>query len=156
MNIYWKILIGIILLPSCKNERVGTLVIDANTIAEGPIKRDSIFDGIVKYYDIKTRIIEKQLTYSNGTLNGPCIEFYPNGRHYSEYTLSNGELEGNVFQYDSLGTLISRDYYFHGLRVGGCLRFSGDSIESYSFYSLENKRLFRISYDSIKYKKITD
>jgi hypothetical protein len=39
---------------------------------------------------------------------------------------------------------------------GARMKYKKNEIEDYSFYSLDNKLLFHISYDSVKQKKITD
>ena len=148
------ILIGV---QSCyhANEKFQTIKIDSVTWAEGKTIKDSVFEGVVKYHSMNNRII-KQVNYKNGVIEGPCIEFYPNGSISEKYNILQGEYNGQVYIYDTSGNIQREDFYYYGLRMGGSLSYENKKLTEYSFYSLENKCIFEIKYDSIMYKKISE
>ena len=144
-----------IIFCSCRHASVKSMIIEPGIRAEGMMIKDSIFDGIVKYYSTDNNKLLKLMSYTQGVIEGPCVEFYPSGRILTKYSISNNELNGKSFIYDEKGNIMYEDFYYFGLRVGGSKNFENNLLKSYSFYSLDNKLLFRIDYDSIKYKKIS-
>jgi hypothetical protein len=140
----------------CTPGKSKSILFDKNTRAEGQVIRDSIFDGLVKFYDVKSNRLVKEENYKNGVLDGPCSEFYQNGILSIKYEYSNGLVHGHQYLYDTVGRLISENNYYYGLRVGDGIEYGGNGISDYNFYSLDNTLLFHISYDSVKQKKILD
>jgi hypothetical protein len=152
---FYVLLLNAITFDGCRHTDVQSIMIEPGIRAEGKIVRDSTFDGQVRYFSTAGNRLLKQVNCSNGVVDGPCIEFYPNGRVSTRYYVSNRKLNGVVFIYDTTGNIVSENFYYYGLRVGEGKEYENKKLKSYSFYSLDNKLLFKIDYDSIKYKKIS-
>jgi antitoxin component YwqK of YwqJK toxin-antitoxin module len=66
----------------------------------------------------------------------------------------NGKINGEVKIFDSTGGLLETQNLYYDLRVGQSIEYKQGRINQYYFYSLENKELLHIDYDSIQGKKI--
>jgi len=126
-------------------------------IAEGMIKFDGSYDGEwINYY--KTGEILSAGHYENGQQQGKWIYYYKNGkkeqvgnfrnnRLYGNWTWfyyqgqvrrtetynGQGNLEGLVMEFDSLGIEITKGEYFNGIKEGAWFYHVGDYKEVGSF-----------------------
>jgi hypothetical protein len=56
--------------------------------------------------------------HQDDPLNGPKKEYYPNGKLMKEYTLRDGKAEGSYRTYNTLGNVVSDQYFKNGLPDG--------------------------------------
>mgnify|MGYP001551594177 CR=1 FL=1 len=90
---------------NCVSKNSKSILIDKNTRAEGRPINDSIFDGPVKLYNIKTGQLLKEENFKNGVLNGPYLVLYTNGNVSIEFQYGNGLINGLQCLYESSGQL---------------------------------------------------
>jgi hypothetical protein len=92
--------------------------------------------------------------YKAGVLDGKKTDYYANGKIHSHLYYENGKINGETKIYDSSGNISETQTIYFDLRVGPSIEYKSNQISQYYFYSLENKELLHIDYDSIQRKKI--
>jgi antitoxin component YwqK of YwqJK toxin-antitoxin module len=132
-------------------------------IAEGIILGNGIYEGEWKYF-YPDYTLKSTGSFVAGKKEGKWVYYYPNGRkeqegvfkddllkgswtwYYpnggikrKEFYNNRAELEGTVYEYDSLGNEITRGDYYNGLREGEWFYHVGDYKEVGSYtLGLEN------------------
>lgn len=158
----FRILIFIFILTisfSCNQHNKSTKdkirrVIVEDVIAEGEISADTIFNGLIKFYDTTTNQLVIEAHYKNGNLNGPRKDYYLNGKLKNLGYYENGMQTGMHSYFDSTGQLaLKQDYYFN-LRAGNRIEYKNGKPIKYYFTSFDNKDLFYINYDSVYSREI--
>lgn len=76
--------------------------------------------GKIFYSDEVFFKTEKANTDYSVLLNGPKKDFYPNGTVMKEYTLKDGQVEGNMKFYNEEGILVADEYIKDGIQNGTC------------------------------------
>lgn len=109
----------------------------------GKILKDSIFDGIVKYFDKENRNLGFS-TFKYGLKNGPSVNYFQSGNKSDSINFKNGLEDGYAYKYDSLGRLLYETYYFNGLAVGGVTEFTQGKIREYYFMNFERRLIYSI------------
>lgn len=142
-------------LYSCSSKEK-EISIDKNTRAVGNISSDSVFNGLIKFYEVPSGVLLFTSTYKNGILEGEKIDYYKSGKVYSKQYYNAGKLNGAALFYDEKGNIDFTQYYYYGLSMGPKIHFKEEEIKSYDFYSLENKLLFSVDYDSLKESKLSE
>jgi hypothetical protein len=137
----------------CQQKNIRSVIIDNNVRAEGNITKDTLYDGLIKFYDVNSNKLIQECTYIHGVENGHSIYYYKTGKISAKSFFENGKQNGYSLFYDIDGKLISKDFFYHGIRAGSSSKYSNNSISKYWFYSLDNKLLFYISYDSLTSRK---
>lgn len=141
---------------SCKNDKIKTIRY-GNFIAKGEIiihSNDTIFNGLIKYYDAKTNELIFTEEYLNGNLNGPSIVFNDGLISHINY-YENGFLNGWSEVYGENETLTYKQFNYFGLPVGPSIKFNKNEID-FSFYSIEKFKLFNLKYDTLIRNRIED
>ena len=141
------------MISSCDNEKSKRVKVD-DVIAEGNISKDTIYNGLIKFYDTATKQLVMTANYKDGILDGDRIDYYSTGKRKLQLHYQCGKINGEVKLFDSTGEVtLSQNIYFD-LRVGSSIEYRNKQIGQYYFYSLENNELLHINYDSAKGKKI--
>lgn len=146
--------IASITLIYCNNKK--SIFLENDIRAEGNILNDSIFQGLIKFYDTRTNKLVSQTEYDKGLENGLSTSFYPNGNISSEMNYKDGKLSGYSKFYDSSSKLSNIQYSYYDLNVGPLISFKDGKPSTFDFYSFDNELLFSLRYDSIGSKRITD
>ena len=124
--------------------------------AIGKISADSVFDGVIKFYDVSTNKLIEESKYDRGVQNGFDILYFQNGMISVKSYYKDGKQDGYSYIYNDKGKLISQNYFYYGIRMGNNVEYLDGVIKKYWFYSLDNGILFYLDYDSIKGKQLTD
>lgn len=155
----------------------GYIYEDDTLVSEGLILADGTYEGDWIYY-YKNGNKKATGSYNSGAKDGNWVYYYPNGKkeqqgNYKDNKLKgdwtwyyqNGaikrkeffnrkeELEGTVYEYDSLGNEITRGDYYNGLREGDWFYQVGDFKEvgaytlgqengTWNYYYLNGKLAF--------------
>jgi len=140
---------------ACKNDKTVRIQRDGE-IAEGNISidKDTIFNGLIRFYDSADNKLSREAFYINDTLHGERKDYHSNGQIASIVFYNMGNENGLTSFFDSSGRLFQTHYYFHGLQVGPLITYSSESPVKYSFYSFDGYRLFMLDYDSSMEKTI--
>jgi hypothetical protein len=153
-----SILVFATILFACKEKKSQVpktrKIILEDVFAEGNISDDSVFHGLIKFYDTNTKKLAIEAYYEEGIIDGKRIDYYPNGTMKSLGFYENGKQNGTVIFYDSLGAITSKQDFYYDLKAGNNIVFSREKPSEYYFKSLESYNLFYVNYDSIKDKKI--
>jgi antitoxin component YwqK of YwqJK toxin-antitoxin module len=159
MTIRMKILaltvLAILILASCKKSRKNPIIINNKRI-EGIITADTLYNGLIKEYDVKTNKLLSETEYLNGVLNGNRIEYYSNAKISSMSQYDMGKINGVVSIYDTNGLLVKKDRFYYDMRVGESIEYFRGSVADFSFYSFDRELLMTINYLSPVKKRITD
>lgn len=123
--------------------------------AVGNISRDTVFNGVIKFYDTSSNQLACEGTYNEGKLEGLYKEYYIHGPISEIRNYEKNKLNGEIKQFDSAGKLIRQEYYYYDLRVGPCINYKNDVPDKYTFLSLDNTPLLEIDYNLAKSKMIT-
>ncbi len=143
----------LILTFSCNNVKIKKVIVD-DVIAESEISNDTIYNGIIKFYDTATKKLVQTANYKAGVLDGNRIDYYSNGKIKVQLHYNDGKINGEVKEFDTTGNLKQTQNLYFDLRAGSTIEYKNKQVSQYYFYSLENKELLHIDYDSIQGKKI--
>ncbi|NCI45800.1 toxin-antitoxin system YwqK family antitoxin [Sediminibacterium soli] len=138
------------------SDRVKTVIIDNETRAEGNISEDSIFNGLIRFFNLKSGKLETVANYSDNKLNGERIEYNSNGTILSRSFYEKGRQNGAVDVYNEKGMRVNSYFMYFDLKVGDDISYRNSVPFLYNFYSFDGKRLFNINYDSLGNRKISD
>ena len=156
-NYYMKtvppILIALVLFYSCSGKKTRRMLFD-DEYAEGNISKDSIFNGLIRFYDTATNKLTKEAYYRNDTLDGKRTDYYSNGRINYQGFYKDGLAHGIAQFYDSAGVLTQEQSMYYGLKVGPIVIYENDSLSSFTFNDLNNNTLVLFDYDTIQNKAI--
>jgi len=129
-------------------------IIIEDVIAEGDISSDTVFNGLIKFYDTTTNQLVIEANYKNGKLDGKRTDFYLNGKIKNIGFYENGKQTGTVSSFDSVGQLTLKQDYYYDLPVGSHIEYENSKPSKYYFTSFDKEDLFYINYDSINNKEI--
>ena len=138
---------------SCNNKNKQRVLVD-DAFAEGNITKDTVYNGLIKFYDTATNRLIMTANYKSGILDGERIEYYKNGNPKLKLNYENGKTNGELTIFDSSGNVFEKQNFYYNLRVGPSFTLKKGKPSQYYFYSLENKELLHIDYDSIQGKRI--
>lgn len=141
------------ILLSCNDKDKQRVLVD-DVFAEGNITKDTVFNGIIKFYDTATNKLVMTANYKSGILDGERIDYYDNGNLNSKLNYKDGKTNGELTIFDSAGNIFKKQNFYYDLRVGPSLTYKKGKPSQYYFYSLENKELLHIEYDSIQGKRV--
>ena len=147
------ILLLALTISSCDSKKIKRVKVD-DIIAEGNISKDTIYNGIIKFYDTATKQLVQTANYKEGILDGDRIDYYTTGKRKLQLHYQNGKINGEVKIFDSTGEVFQTQNIYFDLRVGPSIEYKNKQVGKYYFYSLENKELVHINYDSVKGKRI--
>lgn len=139
---------------STKNQSIKRIIID-DVIAEGDISPDSVFNGLIKFYDTASKKLVIEAIYKEGKLNGRRTDYYLNGKIKGIGYYDHGKQNGTYSKFDTSGQLTSKQDFYYELRVGNNLEYVNGLVKSYYFTSFENEELFAVDYDSLINKTIS-
>ena len=151
-------LIIIVFLGCHKSEfKFQTIIVD-DLKAEGNIKvnKDTVYDGLIKFFDKRSDKLLYEEHYQNGMLNGETKHYYENGRVKISLNYRVEKENGYTTFYDSTGKIISQNYMYYGIRMGDGIEYLNGLVKSFIFLNLDGDILFQLNYDSIKSKRISD
>ncbi len=135
-------------MQACTHKSARTITVGGHLVI-GNISNDTVYNGLIKFFDKKTYKLLEEGTYLNGIKNGVFKRFNSNGTLSSEFTYRDDNENGIANIYNEFGKIYSSDYYYYGLRCGNSVKYQGGKLKSYSFFSLDNSRLMHFEYDSI-------
>jgi hypothetical protein len=155
MKTCFIVVIFCILTIHCKqSNQIGSIVI-GNERIEGNISADTIFNDVIKRYDLPTGKLLSETEYENGKFNGRRKVFHKNGKLIFEGNYLSDLRHGvNTYYNNQTGNLESTDNFYYGIRVGPSVEYKGNKINTYRFYSLCNDILIHLNYDSVKTSSI--
>jgi hypothetical protein len=142
---------------SCKGrerQHETTQIISGKWKAVGKINDDSMFIGKVKFYDLQSGLLDYTCEYSEGNLRGEKVDFYPNGHVAQRANYLCGKLYGNIEVYNSSGQIETKTFSYMNLATGPVINYKKGEPSSYDFYSLDQRIILHLNYDSIKGKSI--
>lgn len=152
---YYIFLIFFLTLTGCtSNESV--IIIDSSTKAVGDISKDTTYNGLIRFYNLKTGKLISTANYLNGLQNGENVDYAEDGKIISKANYVDGKQNGTISFYDKTGKPEFQYFSYYGLKVGESIRYRHGRPSVYQFYSFDNKLIFDINYDSVGTKKITD
>lgn len=147
------------ILFSCKQnktnstDKVRRLTIE-DVVAEGDISSDTVFNGLIKFYDTTTNSLVIEAYYKNGKLHGKRIDYYLNGKTKNIGFYESGKQTGTVSYFDSTGQLTSKQDFYYDLKAGSSIEYKNGKPSKYYFTSFDNEDLFSIDYDTLLNKEI--
>lgn len=155
MKVSKFLILAAIFLYSCDPEKSTRILVD-NQFVEGNIfvGKDTLYNGLIKFYDTVDNSLSTEAYYVNDTLNGEQRDYYPNGQVQAEVNFKNGNENGSLKAYDTVGNLFQLSYYYYGLQLGPLIRYKQGKPTRYSFYTFDGIRLFLLEYDSVDNKTI--
>lgn len=142
-------------LISCDSEKKSEELDLGDMIAKGEIK-DSIYNGKISFYNKATGKLIAESNYINGVLNGEYKKYNDSNKVIVLGNYNDGLPNGYSYVYDGNGKLKVKSFIYYNIRVGACIQYLNDKPKKYYYYSLDNKLLFYIDYDSINGKGILD
>lgn len=77
-------------------------------------------------YQNKRQQKKKELWYNNGKVDGPMVEYYPDGTLKTSCHYANNKLEGRFLEFDIDGKELTISNYKNNLRHGSLIRHSKD------------------------------
>lgn len=144
----------IILLSLISCKRTQRSVVLGDLTAVGSITSDTVYDGLIKFFDTKSNRLVSAINYKKGIMEGVRIDYNNNGTIRSTLIYRNGETDGEAVFYDSTGQIVIKRFYSKGIRIGNEVKFRNKIEKYYSFFNLEGKKIFEIDYDSLVKKPI--
>lgn len=144
----------ILSIYSCNSIKDKRIRVD-DVFAEGKISKDTIYDGLIKFYDTATKKLVQTINYKSGVADGDRIDYHLNGKIKALLHYENGKINGKTKIFDTSGNLLAAQNIYYDLRVGPSIEYKDKQVKQYYFYSFENETLLHISYDSIEGKTIT-
>jgi hypothetical protein len=142
-----------LIISSCDTKKDKRIRVD-DVFADGEISKDTVYNGLIKFYDTATKQLIQTANYKEGILDGDRIDYYINGKTKLQLQYKNGKINGEVKIFDSTGEISETQNIYFDLRVGPSIEYKNKQVSQYYFYSIENKELLHINYDSIEGKKI--
>jgi antitoxin component YwqK of YwqJK toxin-antitoxin module len=121
-----------------------------NVIAEGNISSDTIYNGLIKFYDKATNKLVIEGYYKKGKLDGKRKAFYENGKIKNITFYENGKQNGTSSCFDSTGQLTSKQDCYYDLLVGSHIEYKNTKPRKYYFTSFDEEDVFYINYDLLK------
>jgi len=150
-----------IVIFSCKGAetnskiKTGRIIVD-DVIAEGNISTDTVYNGLIKFYDTTTHQLVGETFYEKGKLNGKRKEYYLNGKIKNVGYYESGKQTGTLANFDSTGALSSSQDFYYDLKGGSNIEYKNGKPNKYYFTSFDNENLVYIDYDSIRNKEIKE
>ena len=129
---------------SCQRKNEKSITFSDGKRAVGNISEDSIFNGLIKYYDKNTGKILEKTEFFNGIRDGLSYGFDQNEKVEFICKYEKGKLNGNVYFFDSLGQLTNTEHYYEGLRLGSKIKYVKNEPKIYEFIDLEESSLLKI------------
>src|ERR1700689_3104548 len=96
-----QILFVIFLLTmGCHSDQIKSLTISKDVRAEGKMIPDSVFEGLIKFYNIHTNKLIEECYFKNGIKDSVDIFYNENGTISVKSFFSNGKQNGNTYSFD--------------------------------------------------------
>jgi hypothetical protein len=151
-------LLAILLLASCHNTDHKIRRIKFGEFdMEGKFSKDSIPDGIIKYYVTGTNELVATRSFDKGSLNGPSINYF--GKNIIQTVdYKNGIEFGFKRNFDSSsGFIKNAEFSYYGKEIGPAFEYmpSGEVL-NFDFRSFENEPLYSVEYDSASKQYLSD
>lgn len=154
LNTFFLVFILLFFFVSCskRNKRIKL----SDSYAEGQISNDTVFNGQIKFYDLRSNHLTEIATYDSGVLNGKRIVYHKNGKIKAIFSFVSGKANGEININDTNGNVIQKQNFYYDLLVGPSIHYKNNEVKHYYFYSFDNEQLFHIDYDSIDNKPIEE
>ncbi len=111
---------------------------------KGKVVMDSLFDGMVKCYDLDGNYRGYSF-YKCGLKEGPQIQYYKNGKIADSLLFHHNMQDGFSYQFNESGILAYKSYYLNGLPIGHIYEYdSNGNIIHYSFVNFEHKIIYEL------------
>jgi len=156
IEVCWIGMLVSLFLQGCTTAKKEKEIIDGKYRIVGSISQNTIYQGLIKFYDIKSGQLLYEANYDKGKQNGVAKSYDANGDLIAVENFENDKLNGFSYHGDSSKGNYSKVFYYYGLRVGETVNYKQWKPITYNFFSLENKNLFQINYDSVPGKKIAE
>jgi len=139
----------LVFICCCNNLPVKTKIQKDGYTLIGKFINDTIFDGVVDYYDGQKLVYSA--SFKNNKKDGFAYNFYPNGKIKNQSFFELDKQNGNSIEYDSIGNMIYKDHYYYDRQIGPVYFYNKNgSIREYYFLNFEGETLIYRNYDSIK------
>lgn len=143
-----------LLFIGCKENTLNRIVYENEKYyEEGHFFKDSLFHGIVRIYNMDGRYTG-YTNYSYGVENGVFVNKFSNGLTKDSGLIKNGLMENWAYKFDSVGHLVYKCYYYHGLHFGPNYLFRNGKIKKFWFLNLEAEEIYSLDYnknDTLEY-----
>lgn len=145
----------VLLSIACKTQKTREIIIGDEKI-QGIIGKDSVFNGLIRFYDKTTNRLKAEANYLKGKLNGEMNEYYKNGFLSTKSNYENDKVIGPTIIYDERGNKIKSENYYYDIQVGESIKYENEKVATYHFFSFSGESLFSINYDASRKARITD
>lgn len=121
---------------------------------KGEIDCDSLFNGVVKYYDSSNTYLGYG-TYKHGYSEGVAVNYFKNGRIYDSSFFRNNMRNGFAYQFYNNGILEYKVFYLNDRPFGHMFEYDkSGNVQEYHFVNFEGKIIFEnFMKDSVEYWK---
>lgn len=105
----------------------GTMKLETKIIGGSPdicpgSEKSWLFDEVSKVWN-NCGVLEAEIPYCRGKLEGISIYYHPNGAIWKEECYKDGVLNGTANVYRESGTLLSKTEYIQGVKCGSAYRY---------------------------------
>lgn len=142
---FYIIIITRLVFLSCKEKN--REIYDGEYRIVGKINTDSVWNGEMRFYDIKSNKLTAMRTYKDGILTGPSIRYNDEGKVIDSVSFTLNKKMGYNYVYDNSGQLLQKVNFFYGRQIGATYTFEDSNIIEYSFQNFENNILYFYSFD---------
>lgn len=149
MNIRFSLLFLILLTIACREHKTSQRILAKDVYAEGDISLDTVYNGLIKFYDTATNKLVIEAFYKNGKLDGKRSNYYLNGSLQSVLHYESGKQNGNASYFDSTGQVESKQDFYYDLEAGSKIQYKKGKPDKYYFTSFDHNDLFYLDYDSV-------
>ena len=80
------------LICSCSKTNKRRVLVE-DVYAEGDISKDTVFNGLIRFYDTSHNRLVMVASYKNGVLDGPRTDYYKSGRPETKIKYENGKIK---------------------------------------------------------------
>lgn len=124
---------------------VMTKVISGQPDVTPAAERSWLFDGTSYAWNTEGKLIA-EINYSQGSLEGPLVQYHPSGQIWKRIPYVKNQIEGTVEIFKNQGELLEKTFYQQGQKHGESRRYWSPealaSTEEYCRGKLENGQYF--------------
>lgn len=122
------------------------LVTGKNELARGVVFKDSLFHGIVRYYDTLDNYVGFT-TFKYGVEDGPAT-IYRKNIITDSVNFKKGFKNGFGFKYDSHGNLVFKSYFYNDRNVGSAYEYDAKGkVKLYYFVNFEGETIYQMKFE---------
>src|SRR5688572_9967277 len=101
----------LLILFSCSGKNKRRVLVD-DVFAEGNITRDTVYKGLISFYDTVSNRLVMTANYKSGKLDGERIDYYNNGKPKLKMNYRDGKSNGELTIFDSAGNILEKQNFY--------------------------------------------